>query len=585
MIFPTDPYIFLIAFYMLGVALLTHWRRPNPLRYQLRLLALILVGEIIFATGPFIEAFFVRSFYAGIPSALLFFRVDIWANFTFIVVGAAMYAFLPAVATAIFALERTEESGAVKISVLSAVISLLVSDTILFARKNIGTLDDYLLSIISNLIGGAIAGVLIGLCSIQIRRITSSERRVRTRPVSQRLSRSLFAAGCGVLIALVAYFVFGFTPPTPISLKLEHWSSISFEYAVVYKNDATRVEVVPIRVTGKQLSGFTSGPTEIEWSATQQSKTTSVELELFAASAELSAPSASFPKLTVDALPFYRGVLSPSKFRVTGDDMAWYWIRSDNEKLDFSTSVRTNVTVGVDNDWRPKISFGDGQQRLGKSNTVFSVGGKGALFSASAPAFIELVLLPGNSQTGFLSQTKEILGAVKDDQLIKFDAQAALPSISVRAKAVKSHEGPAKKVYPMILARLKSVGDITFTSRTPTSHFIFDTPSFDLDVFGVRTVVRNIIVRQPQGKMQLGSESYQLSKDILIDGSGLAFNEPESSKLALKGTANIVLVDTVQLIPTIAQSLGKEIWAGVIGGLVGSVGTLVAVWWPRKKRG
>ena len=110
MIFPADPHILLIAFYMLGVALLIHWRRPNPLRYQLRLIMLIFVGEIIFVTGPFIEAFFVRGFYTGLPNALLFFRAIIWTNFTFTVVGAAMYGILPAVATAIFALERTEKS-------------------------------------------------------------------------------------------------------------------------------------------------------------------------------------------------------------------------------------------------------------------------------------------------------------------------------------------------------------------------------------------------------------------------------------------------------------------------------------------
>jgi hypothetical protein len=403
--FATDPYILLIAFYMLGVALLTHWRRSNPLRYQLRLIALILVGEIIFSTGSFIETFFVRVFYDGVPNALLFFRTVVWANFTLLLVSATMYAFLPAVATAIFALERAEKSETIKIAVLIAVLSLLVSDTILYARQETrGTLDDYLLSIISNLIGGPLAGGLVGLCSAQIVGIRSSVKRPKRRPISHRLSRSLFAVGCVILMVLVVYFIFGFTPPMPVSLRLEDWSSMSFEYSEVYKNDSTKVEVVPVRVTGKQLSGSTSGPTEIEWSAVKQGETTPVELELFAASGDLQFPFASFPKITVDSAPFYQGLLYTSKFRLTADDAALYWVRTENEKLHFSTSVRPNVTVRIDNEWREKITYADDQrqiQRLVKNQVGFSVGGKGAQFSTSAPAVMELLFLPGNSKTGF----------------------------------------------------------------------------------------------------------------------------------------------------------------------------------------
>ena len=135
----------------------------------------------------------------------------------------------------------------------------------------------------------------------------------------------------------------------------------------------------------------------------------------------------------------------------------------------------------------------------------------------------------------------------------------------------------------MALIRLKSTGAITLTSGTPTSHFILDKPSLELNVFRVKTMLRDVSIKKPQGQMQLGSRSYELSDDLFIEG-GMGFSEAEPGKLALKGTANVVLANNVQLIPTIAQSIGKEIWSGIVGGLIGTAGALLAVWWPRKKR-
>jgi len=577
----TDPYILLTAFYMLGVALLTHGRRPYPFRYLVRLIALIFVAEIIFATGPFIESFFARAFHDGVPNALLSFRLFVWPYLALQLVSAAMYAILPAIATAVFTVNRTQKSEAIKTAALVAVLSLILSDTILYLRQERGTVDDYLLSILSNLVGGFVGGVLIGFSSIQI--LTVSRGRTGTKAISRQWSRALFGAGCLVLLLLISYFIFGFTPPTQINLKLNQWSSIGFEYSTVYKNDSTRVEVVPIRITTKQFFGVTSGPTLIEWSATEESKPALVELELFAVSGELLTLSGSFPKLTMDSHPFYRGKLSTSKIQVSGDDMAMYWIHGDNHILDVSTAVRTNVFVKIDNDWRAKFAMPDGQQRMGESNTVFTVTGKGTLFNVTAPKFMEFLILPGSSTKGFQSQTKEILDAVKSDELISFDAQAAVPKLLLRAKAVKSSPDTTKNVYPMALIRLKSTGAITLTSGTPTSHFILDKPSLELNVFRVKTMLRDVSIKKPQGQMQLGSRSYELSDDLFIEG-GMGFSEAEPGKLALKGTANVVLANNVQLIPTIAQSIGKEIWSGIVGGLIGTAGALLAVWWPRKKR-
>jgi hypothetical protein len=579
----TEPYILIFAFYILGVALLTHWQDPYAFNYQIRLVLLISIAEMIFATGPLIEAFFTRAFHDGVPNALLYFRLFVRTNLTLHLVSSAMYGILPAVATAVFTVNRTEKSEAIKAGASVAVLSLIVSDTILHARQNRGTVDDYLISIVSNLVGGSVAGVLIGLGSIQIRLVTFSRRRASTKSISQHLSRTLFGAGCVVLVLLITYFIFGFTPPTTITLKLDQWRSIGFEYSTVYKNDSTPVEVVPIKITTKQFFGVTSGPTLIEWSAAEQSKPTLVELELFAVSAELLTLSGSFPKLTLDSHPFYRGKLQASKLHVSGDDMAMYWIRGAKDELDVSTAVRTNVYVKIDNDWRARFTFPDGRQRLGDSNTVFTVTGKGALFNVTGPKIIEFVMLPGSSTKGFQSQTKEILDAVQSDELISFDAQAAVPKLMLRAKAVKTSDETTKNVYPMVLARLKSMGDITLTSGTPTSHFILDKPSFELNVFRVKTMLRDISIKKPEGQMQLGSQAYKLSDDLFIE-SGIAFTEADAGKLALKGTADVVLANNVQLIPTIAQSIGKEIWSGLIGGLIGTLGTLFAVWWPKRYR-
>lgn len=130
-------------------------------------LALIcaLGGIAVLAVGPLLQAFVFKALTSGIPSAVSLLDNAFANRAPAVVASGVLFGLFPGTVTAMAALSGRNLSQRKKRAIVASIASLVVADTLdyIVSGSQNPSFGHYVFAIVSNFIGGAIAGYLVGL--------------------------------------------------------------------------------------------------------------------------------------------------------------------------------------------------------------------------------------------------------------------------------------------------------------------------------------------------------------------------------------------------------------------------------------
>jgi hypothetical protein len=218
-------------------------------------------------------------------------------------------------------------------SVIATIAGFIVSDIVVFATTPDVPMPGWIpFSLLSNVLGGALAGTLIGGVSWLAGHRALVPAAIRQRPVT-----SLVVLLLTVSIVPLFYFVFVYHFPQQVRFELEDWTAIRFEYLAPYLHQEGRPGVSRLTLLGTVVEvalGTSTSTIALEWlgSLNAQRPTGSSQREITIASVsprrfvqltrQEAARGRRIASLLRAAEVKYRGRVGEGTLEITGEDLA-----------------------------------------------------------------------------------------------------------------------------------------------------------------------------------------------------------------------------------------------------------------------
>lgn len=151
---------------LLAIVLEMIIQRDRIRSYGLHLFTSIIcavAGIAIMSLGPLLSRMLYMSVMAGIPAMWDEMTSGLAQFGSLVVYHGIFFGLFPGTVTAMAALSGRDRKQRIKRAIVTAVVSLMIVDTVQFMQESSGAMSSYLYALFTNLLGGPIAGYLIAI--------------------------------------------------------------------------------------------------------------------------------------------------------------------------------------------------------------------------------------------------------------------------------------------------------------------------------------------------------------------------------------------------------------------------------------
>lgn len=120
-------------------------------------------GIAVMSVGPLLQTSVMLAFSEGIPDMMRTVSAALSENGSQIFASGIMFGIFPGTATAMAALSGSDRPQRIRRAIVAAIASLIVADAVIFMNRINAPMGSFLASVVSDILGGALAGYLIAL--------------------------------------------------------------------------------------------------------------------------------------------------------------------------------------------------------------------------------------------------------------------------------------------------------------------------------------------------------------------------------------------------------------------------------------
>lgn len=556
--------------------LLLYSKRRGGVRYSVLLVSTTVVGTAVITPGPILEGLLGIMLSYDLPIAL--FRVEklLTREIYFNLAACMTFAFFPATVTAVVLATYDDRERMIRHAMLATIVGLVLTDSILLLTGSV-SLERYLFSLLNDIVGGGLAGVIISSIFSWLNRVIYATP-IRYRNALRRVisDAALLWIGAVMMALLGVYFVFVFVPAAQISMVVESWDRLFLTYDEVGNGSAETATTIVIPVEAAEFSFTGVGPMLIDWPGSRPaSQQGDVEIEVFRLIAALS-PGAAFPRLLSTPELVYKGVLPDGNIKVVADTEPMFWVRGTApKKLAINLFVPTQKQVTFNTEKASKLQEKGPVKEDDRGVHVIAEGDSLHLRLRTETA-LEILVLPGNGRYAVSDKVwKSSMGVPQRDVHVDVAKEFTLEITPI--DNVETEDGGFIPIYPFVLLHVsgtKPVQEVAF--KSPVSVMMLRNPLFKFDSYGFGPSVKEFGLTRAEGKLQIALEKYSLKDDkVFITHGDMNISAQADGKVRLDGSSSLVIVNSVTLSRSLAKSMGSNIWAAVIAGALSIVGVVV----------
>ncbi len=532
-----------------------------------------ILSTIVIAIGFFIQPIFIRALHNGIFIALkgalelnrgfLLFYIADWLT---------LASFSGTLTGVIAASGRTLRQKIIRGST-TAIIGLIITDSVIFVSSSqANTLDFILFGMFSNMIGGAIAGVLIAIFIHNLIILFNSKRELSLLHIQKIFKTISVILLISSFLILSMYFFFVYRIPQRVVLAIEDWKEMSF----IYKPSAHEVilqdkEVVNIPLIAKWVHSSTMDE-YIDFEFTEYGHVDSVPIEVAFIKKDLDMTQVDlFRQIGFSNIPdevdiIYRGEVPNGHFKITGDYFDLFIDVEPDQKIpnvDILVPHMKRILFSKEpsEELLNSFTFGTPPQKWLSIKTEQN----DALWARlSTTSKIAIILIP---KTGFHKT-----GSFQIELSGKQEPIVVRPS----------------SLYPIVFLLGHNNENKNMFFYSPMYYFSFQNPTYELkslesSLISGNVWVSDLYIKFQEGKVKVGTRQIPLGQDddLFITGDRLQFKGGSNKSITVADYTPFITINGVQYSQSLWSSISSDIRAAIIVSAV-TLGSVVIGWYLSK---
>lgn len=484
--------------------------------------------------------------------------------------SAVLWGLLPGVVTGVIAVSARGVSNRIALSILAAVGLLAIEDAYIgpIAR------EQFVFSLLSDVIGGGIAGAAIGwLSTLSMRTLEAEPTRAPT-VISQGVALGVTLLAIPAGLFLLYFFVF-YQLPVPVIVDLQAWKRLTFDY-VGPTLGRIADPMLPVTATGMG-SGFFKDNAEITWQpSAANDRGTRVSLRLMLPKWDKTPPAdggvISFKSLIALSRPVHAASIGAGTIRITGNNF-FLTVQPDvATPIQGLLVIRNLLGLLLSRDARDQLTVSFPGTPLGRDNSWLAPG----VF----PDRPKLLMVSGLSGSQLiLADLRRLAVIVTRTSLARVLSDAAHDKLTIALSDGTTYDFSAATVPKTesfaVMILLGGDRDRRASLSLPLKeHFLCAECDVMFRAFNLATpTVGQLRIEGAKGSVELALTSHPMNEgsELYLGGRRITITQQDKSVLRITGRASPVVLNGVLLSQTVWSSLPNEVKAAII---VGAFGTL-----------